>query len=385
MDIEVLFGTDSAPALVDKPWIRDGVDESDTSVISQLQDLAVHSRVDGELLVRLPFLDTQGPVDADVMKLLSRTAKNHPEIFQATVVKPWVMDGLDEHEFAVVEAIAGLAGTAEAAAALMVSLPFLDTAEASDVGTVNVLAALQSTHPQLFQAVLQNPGPGKDLGENAIVSLWALQGLRNETAGLEILESVGVGDATLVTLLVDLAARESELFNTVVDSLWFQDGVNAAEATLLQQLEILTDKEQAASLWIDTLAAWTYPGSFMEDSLAVHYDVNNNGIIEHNEALNAVADHSEDAITDDQLLLVVAHYGFSEGLIPTPPLMALVEASAWYQGGVDYDMHFQESLALQDLRKIAANDTQLARSVTNWFWVFDDSITEERSVRIGNS
>ena len=151
--------------------------ESDTSVISQLQDLAVHSRVDGELLVRLPFLDTQGPVDADVMKLLSRTAKNHPEIFQATVVKPWVMDGLDEHEFAVVEAIAGLAGTAEAAAALMVSLPFLDTAEASDVGTVNVLAALQSTHPQLFQAVLQNPGPGNDLGENAIVSLWALQGL----------------------------------------------------------------------------------------------------------------------------------------------------------------------------------------------------------------
>ena len=379
VDIEVLFGTDSAPALVDKPWIRDGVDESDTSVISQLQDLAVHSRVDGELLVRLPFLDTQGPVDADVMKLLSRTAKNHPEIFQATVVKPWVMDGLDEHEFAVVEAIAGLAGTAEAAAALMVSLPFLDTAEASDVGTVNVLAALQSTHPQLFQAVLQNPGPGNDLGENAIVSLWALQGLRNETAGLEILESVGVGDATLVTLLVDLAARESELFNTVVDSLWFQDGVNDAEATLLQQLEILTDKEQAASLWIDTLEAWTYPGSFMEDSLAVHYDVNNNGIIEHNEALNAVADHSEDAITDDQLLLVVAHYGFSEGLIPTPPLMALVEASAWYQGGVDYDMHFQESLALQDLRKIAANDTQLARSVTNWFWVFDDSITEEEA------
>ena len=26
VDIEVLFGTDSAPALVDKPWIRDGVD-----------------------------------------------------------------------------------------------------------------------------------------------------------------------------------------------------------------------------------------------------------------------------------------------------------------------------------------------------------------------
>ena len=81
----------------------------------------------------------------------------------------------------------------------------------------------------------------------------------------------------------------------------------------------------------------------MEDSLAVHYDVNNNGIIEHNEALNAVADHSEDAITDDQLLLVVAHYGFSEGIIPTRTLMALVEASAWYQGGVDYDMHLHRN------------------------------------------
>ena len=155
---------------------------------------------------------------------------------------------LREQGIAVLENLEHLAESAEEAATQIISMAFLDTVETADVATVDVLATLAPVHPQLFQAVLQNPGPGNDLGENAIVSLWALQGLRNETAGLEILESVGVGDATLVTLLVDLAARESELFNTVVDSLWFQDGVNDAEATLLQQLEILTDKEQAASL-----------------------------------------------------------------------------------------------------------------------------------------
>ena len=61
--------------------------------------------------------------------------------------------------------------------------------------------------------------------------------------------------------------------------------------------------------------------------------------------------------------------------------MALVEASAWYQDGVDYDvdLHYQESLALQDLQKIAANDTELARSIANWPWIFDDSLTEDEA------
>ena len=146
LDIEVLFGTDSAPALVDKPWIRDGVDESDISVISQLQDLAVHSRVDGELLVRLAFLDTQESVDASAVQLLAPMATNRPDLFRIAVNKPWVVDGLGEQEITVIETLERLAESTEKIAAQIISMAFLDTVEAADVATVDVLAALPPPH-----------------------------------------------------------------------------------------------------------------------------------------------------------------------------------------------------------------------------------------------
>ena len=235
------------------------------------------------------------------------------------VNKPWVVDGLNKHEFTVVETIAALTESDEEAAKQILQMAFLATLEPSDADTVQVLAGL--------------------------------------------------------------AGQNRTLFNAVVDRPWLDDGLDEGETVLLEKLESLANVTKAASLWIATLGDSPTTGSFVDNSHAARYDIKNSGDIEHEEALNAVADHTNAKLTEDKLLVVIAHYGFSTSLIPTPKLMALVEASAWYQDGVDYDvdLNYQESLALQDLQKIEDNNTELARSVANWPWVFDDSMTEEEA------
>ena len=190
----------------------------------------------------------------------------------ALVNKPWVADGLDQHELEVVETLVGLAQNAKEAAAQIISMPFLATVDDTDVDAMVTLAAM--------------------------------------------------------------AERQRGLFDGIVSKPWFQDGVNGIEAKLLQQLGILRKRSKAASLRIATRADSPRPGSFFEDSLAARYDFDNNGAIEHAEVIFASADYFVAYLASDELLHIIAHYAFSESLIPTPTATEVITASGWYRDGL---------------------------------------------------
>ena len=96
--IETLYGTEQAPALVDKPWIADGVDELESSVMAQLGALAAYDEAHGERILRMPFLNTIEPPDAETLGVLIGWAARQPDLFQAVLHKPLLEDGLDERE-----------------------------------------------------------------------------------------------------------------------------------------------------------------------------------------------------------------------------------------------------------------------------------------------
>ena len=186
--------------------------------------------------------------------------------------KSWMEDGLDQHELEVVETLVGLTQNAKEAAAQIISMPFLKTVDDTDVDAVVTLAAM--------------------------------------------------------------AERQRGLFDGIVSKPWFQDGVNGLEAKLLQQLGILRKRSKATSLRIATRADSPRPDSFFEDSLAARYDVDNNGAIEHAEVISASADYFDAYLASDEFLHIVAHYAFSESLIPTPTATEVITASGWYRDGL---------------------------------------------------
>ena len=231
----------------------------------------------------------------------------------ALVNKPWVSDGLDEHAFTVVETLARLTESAEEAAKQILAMAFLETVEAVD--------------------------------------------------------------ADAVVALVGLTIHESELFNAVVERPWLDDGLDEAEALLLQKLEAIAGRYIAADLWIATFAASPGRNSLSEDSLVERYDVDASGTIEHAEVLLAVTDYSETKLADDEFTYIATLYAFSEALIQTPQLMELVMATSWYRHGIDEYLTYTEPKVVRTLQEIANNNPSLAQTLSLRLWIFDEPLT----------
>ncbi len=315
VDIEASVGLDSYPALTDKPWVRDGVDELESSVILRIRELVVRNESDGQLLVGLAFLDTHGQVDAGAVELLAGIAADQPDLFRTTVDKPWVADGLGEHEILVVEGLLALTESSEEAALLILSMPFLETVEDVDVPQVGALGAL--------------------------------------------------------------ASRDSDVFNAVVGRTWLDDGLDEAETLLLQKLGAIADQNRSPDFWIATFAAPQGSNPFIEDNLLDQYDIDESGTIDHAEVLLAVTDFSYADITEDESMYIVTLYAFSEAFIQTPPLMELVEATSWYRDGItDFtaDPSYTEWRALEALQRIDNNNSELAKTILAWSWIFDEQL-----------
>ena len=119
VNVETLYGTESAPALVDKPWITEGVGfELGVSVMIQLRILATYDEVSAASIARMPFLDTLETIDVDTLGALADLGRpvNWRGLLRALVGEPWVEDGLDESEIAFVQRLKLLANTGEALA-----------------------------------------------------------------------------------------------------------------------------------------------------------------------------------------------------------------------------------------------------------------------------
>ena len=254
--IETLYGTEPAPALADKPWITDGVDELESSVMAQLEALAAYDEAQVERILRMPFLNTIEPPDAETLAVLVGWAGRRPDLFQAVLHKPLVEDGLDEHEVQSLETPAGPVDGAEDATPGVTDRPVFDTGEAADVNLAALLPGWEARWPKLFGAVVHKPWVEDGLDEHEVKVLDNLARLANsaEDAALRILDmpfldTVEAADAPALTVLASWASFREEVFQVIMEKPWVEDGLDEYELELLDNLAGLShDPEKATYL-----------------------------------------------------------------------------------------------------------------------------------------
>ena len=379
MDIEVLYGKESTPALASRPWVRDGVDELEVSVILSLRNLISYAESDGEALLRLPFLDAIEQADADTLDVLGVLAAGLPRLFHGVLEKPWLEDGLSEREVEVVEELQKLTGSSEEAALLILSLPFLDAVEDADAATVGVLGDLAGRWPELFDAAVKRPWVADGLVESEMTAIRSLEGLADNVVALKILEAVKANEPETISHLAGLSTSQHELFLAIVKKPWVGDGLDESETLLVNNLERLANGDEAAKVWIAMLMATEATAPFTESRLGRRYDSNHNGGIDHGEAVLAVTEYTEGELTEHELTQVLAQYAFSKALLPLPSLIELMSNTGWYSDGIDDDIFESELIAERSLREIGAN-SELASTISRWPWIFDEQLTSSEAL-----
>ena len=145
----------------------------------------------------MPFLDTIEPADTNMLNILGWLASGNKRYFQTVVEKQWIADGLQEPEVAVLREIREFVRIGDEEALLILGMPFLDEVEDVDVITTK--------------------------------------------------------------LLVGLAAGRVELFHQIVARPWVDNGLDMAEIELVQELQQLSDRNEAATVWVTKLRAGESP------------------------------------------------------------------------------------------------------------------------------
>lgn len=140
------------------PWVEDGLDESERTVISLLRAIRARDHAAAQRILELPFLETVERADALAVEALRDAADRSTRALRAVLEKPWVEDGLDESERIVAIRVTEIATKDQAAALRILEMPFLETVDAVDAGAMGLLWHLASRQPHLFQEVLEHPG-----------------------------------------------------------------------------------------------------------------------------------------------------------------------------------------------------------------------------------
>ena len=376
-------------AVVSKAWVPDGLDVNEESVLQSLLALAGRNEGSALLIIEMPFLDSVEETDAKTVDILQILAALHPDLFQVAVSKSWVEDGLDADEVMVLQSLEALAARNEGSALIIIDMAFLDTVDATDIASVHTLVGLGTGQWDLFRAAVTKSWvqDGLDTDEVMVLqSLGTLADTDRESAiliiGMPFLDAVEPADTATVDTLVSLGTDQPELLQAIASKAWVQDGLDSTEEMVLQMLKGLSDGEQAAKLWIATLANYDGPIAFLEGSLGGRYDANSDNAIEHDEMLTAIAEFSADQLSEADIVQVMALYGFSEAIIPIPELRDLMRVSPWYQDGIDEDMYRTESRVVRELQELNNTNPELAAVMSRWAWIFDDPLVVDELIAI---
>ena len=254
--IETLYGTESAPALADKPWITDGVDELAVSVMVRLRTLETYDEMSAENIVRMPFLDTLEPSDADTLKALEDLGRplTWRGLLRAVVQKPWVGDGVDESEAAVLRHLGWITNGSEETALRILGMPFLQTHQLGDgpLSTVSALWALGSSSQETLRAVAEKAWveDGLDESETAFVEELGRWANRAAVAAVQIAEKLETPDIDALEPLAALAYRHHDLLRATMERPWAQDGLDEPEKEIVKYLNWTALGGEDVALWL---------------------------------------------------------------------------------------------------------------------------------------
>ena len=101
-------------AVLERPWTEDGFNEHEVELLRILEDISNSAEEVAVLIVAMPFLETVEPADIDTVYVLAGLASASRELFDAAVKKPWVADGLSESDVMAIRTLERLADMATA-------------------------------------------------------------------------------------------------------------------------------------------------------------------------------------------------------------------------------------------------------------------------------
>ena len=255
-----LFG-----AVVAKPWVEDGLDEHEVEALDALAGLAGSAGEAALRVIDMPFLDTVEAADADALAVLAGGAALRPDLLRAVMAKPWIEDGLDEHEIEALDTLARLARGTEEAALRIIDMPFLSTVEAADARALAVLVGWAGFREEVFQALMEKPWVEDGLDEHELELLDNLAGLSYDPdkavylaggpgeAALPIIDSpfldtVEAADVNVVAVLVHLSVRRPELFRAVIEKRWVDEGFEEHGVKALRALADVWNESRALQI-----------------------------------------------------------------------------------------------------------------------------------------
>ena len=237
-------------AVVERPWVEDGLDESETAFVQKLGRLADRDEVTASRIA-----DKLAVPDATAVDFLASLAFRHQELLRSTLERPWVQDGLNESESEILKYLNWTALGGEDVALWLAT--FVQTVDSDDVDTLAALWALGAFSQDTLRAVLEMPWAedGLDEAETLVVRNLGWLADRDEAAALEILgrpflETVESGDGDAVRALQILGSRSEETLRVVLGLPWAEDGLNEHEAEFVGALGWLAERDEAAALQV---------------------------------------------------------------------------------------------------------------------------------------
>ena len=240
-------------AVVQKPWVGDGLSESEVAVLRHLRWIANGGEGTALRILGMPFLQARqlgdGPAAPTVIALWTLGTSSQ-DTLRAVVEKPWVEDGLDESETAFVQNLGRLAGRDEATASRIA-----DNLGVADATAVDVLAVLAFRHQELFRAVVERPWihDGLDESESEILKYLNWTALGGDDVALWLatfVPTVDSDDVDALAALWALGAYSQKTLRTVMGSPWAEDGLDGAETVVLRNLGWLANRDEAVALEI---------------------------------------------------------------------------------------------------------------------------------------
>ena len=361
-------------AVTDKPWTLDGLDSSEREVIDLLWGITYHDEAIALRILDMPFLETTEPTDVALTQAFSDFVPYGEELVYAVAEKSWITDGLDESETAILDQIGWIADDDEAVALQVLDMPFLESAEETDVVA---LEALRLLGPVLLPVAIDKQWVGDGLNESELEIVSKLRLIGNLDAGsalqivaMPFLDSIEDADASSMDSLWAAASYEADVLAALVDNPWVADGIDDLEVEAIDWVRNFDDTSIALSVveldWLEdgikdlevrTIEELTY---IANDDAELASSVIGLGWV-------------QDGIEDIEWQAIDWVNNFDGGEVAIS-----VVALAWVQDGVD-DLEVE---ALEEMSYVAYDDETLASSMVGLGWV-QDGVNEVEVEAIG--
>ena len=336
------------PAVLDKPWAADGLDEPERDVIDALWGIAVDDNTLALRILGLPFLETVEPDDISTVEALWTLMSDGIEVVTAVIEQPWVEDGLEGIETEAMDwignfsnaevavAVLGLAwvqdGIDELEVQTIEELSYLDYDDVEVAAAVTALDWVQDGIDDLEFEAIEWVGnfSDVDVAELVVELAWVQDGMEElEVQTIEELSYIAYDDAKLASSVVGLdwvqdGIEEIEfeaigwannfgdgaVASSVVALAWVQDGVEEREVNTIEELSYIDfyDTDEAARIvampFLETLDPPDVSAVKALSQLASFRENDFHRVLSHPTLSNG--------ITDDWAKIVATLYGVSK-------------------------------------------------------------------------